>query len=87
MERLTYNLDDMNHMNEGRMLTISCTSQDGRTAEITTNQAGEGLFRWTGTEYMQIMGTAQYSMPNSQSTARKRLRREWEEKYGNEAYA
>lgn len=81
MERLTYNLSDLNSRNDGFMLTISAQSADGRGVEISTNQAGDGLFRWTGTEFRQIMGTAQYHMPNSASNARRQLRQMWEEKY------
>jgi hypothetical protein len=84
MERLTYTLNDMNHMNEGRMLTISAQSADGRKVEISTNQAGEGLFQFTGTEYRQLMGTMQYSMPTSASNARRQLRQMWEERFAQE---
>ena len=84
MERLTYNLDDLNSRNDGFMLTISAQASDGRKVEISTNPAGDGLFRWTGTEYKQIMGTAQYHMPNSASSARRQLRKMWEERYGED---
>ena len=40
-----------------------------------TNGEGEGLWKWTGEGYAQLMGTCQFSLPEDRAKARKKLRR------------
>lgn len=71
--RYRYNLDEWLNPS-GSYITVSCTDESGRTASITTNRSGEGLFRWTGDHWQQLLGTCQYHLPHTAGGIRRRLR-------------
>ena len=94
--KFSYNLEALRCLREAPhelkgfgYITISITSDDGREESIITNEAGEGLFRWSafnGGHYEQITGTCQFSIANwTDRKARQALRRRWEQRYLEES--
>ena len=65
----------------GTYITVRALDDDGHEVSITTNRAGEGLFRWVwdipgaSGHWAQDAGTLQYQLPSTAGGIRQRLAR------------
>lgn len=82
--RLHYDLPEMEDLNDGYggYATVRAWDDGGHEVSVTTNRAGNGLFRKeqgpSGYSIRQVSGTMQFSLPRSKSGVRKMPAREYD---------